>query len=101
MKLSELERGQKAIIKEINLPNELKQRLHSMGLIKEEEIYICRVGFLKGSFYVKFTTDSCIIISKNEADHIEVELLKKGHQHRWGQKRFADECMSCCEDNES
>jgi len=101
VKLSELERGQRAIIKEIDLPSELKQRLQSMGLVKDEVIYICRVGFLKGSFYVKFTSDSCIIISKNEADHIEVELLKKGHQHRWGQKRFVDNCMSCCGESES
>ncbi len=100
MKLSELERGQKAIIKEINLPEKLKQRLQSMGLHKDELIHVCRVGFLKGSFYVKFSCDSCIIISKNEADQIEVELLKKGHQHRWGQKRFVDNCMSCCGESE-
>ena len=101
MKLSELERGQRAIIKEVNLPEELKQRLQSMGLVKDEMIHICRVGFLKGSFYVKFATNSCIIISKNEADQIEVELFKKDHQYRWGQKRFVDDCMSCCENNES
>ncbi len=101
MKLSELERGQKAIIKEINLPEELRKRFQSLGLVKNEFIHICRVGFLKGSFYVKFANDSCIIISKNEADHIEVELFKKGHQHRWGQKRFVDNCMSCCGESES
>ncbi len=92
MKLSELDKGGRAIIKDIDLPNDLKQRLQSMGLNKDEMIYICRVGFLKGSFYIKTGCDSCVIISKNEADHIEVELYGKGHQHRWGKKRKFENC---------
>lgn len=99
MKLSELDKGQRAIIKDINLSNDLKQRLQSMGINKDEIIYVCRVGFLKGSFYIKTGCDSCIIISRNEAEHIEVELLKKGHQHRWGKKRkFLDNCETCCQE---
>ncbi len=95
MKLSELEKGQRAVIKDINLSQELKQRLNSMGIIKNELIFICRVGFLKGSFYVKINCDSCIIISKNEADHIEVKLVNGAHRHRWG-RRFAGNCEECC-----
>ncbi len=98
MKLSELQKGQRAIIKNIKLPIELKQRLNSMGIIKNEFIFICRVGFLKGSFYVKINCDSCIIISKNEADRIEVELANEGHRHRWG-KRFAETCKSCSKED--
>ncbi len=97
MKLSELEKGQKAIIKEINLPEELKQRLHSLGLVKNELIHVCRVGFMKGSFYLKINFDSCVIVSKNEADNIEVELAGKGMRHRWG-KRFFGGCQSCCQE---
>ena len=101
MKLSELENGQNAIIKDIDLPNELKQRFNSMGLIKGELIHICRVGFLRGSFYVKIAHNSCVILSKNEAKHIEVELLKKGFQHRWGKRGIIDMCDSCCQDDKS
>jgi Fe2+ transport system protein FeoA len=101
MKLSEMEKGQRAIIKDIKLDGELKQRLSSLGLIKNELIHICRVGFMKGSFYIKTGCDSCIIISKNEADHIEVELYGKGHQHRWGKRFKADSCVYCCQEEES
>lgn len=101
MKLSQLNKGQRALIKDISLPEELKQRLQSMGLVKNEVVYVCRVGFMKGSFYLKFSCDSCIIISKNEAEHIEVELLEgKQHRYRWGRKNFQDSCQSCCQDEE-
>ncbi len=86
MKLSKLIKGQKAVIKEINLPEELKQRLTSLGFVKNEIIKICKVGFLGGSFYIKLNVGSCIMISKNEAEHIEVELIGRGLHRRWGKK---------------
>ncbi len=98
MKLSELKKGDRAIIKEIKLEDGIKQRLLSMGLVKNEFIYICRVGFLGGSFYIKVACDSCIIVSKNEADRIEVQKVGKGYQHRWGKRDISKECMSCCQE---
>lgn len=86
MKLSKLIKEQKAIIKEINLPEELKQRLTSLGFVKNEIIKICNVGFLGGGFYIKLNVGSCIMISKNEAEHIEVELIGRGLHCRWGKK---------------
>jgi len=101
MKLVKLERGQRAIIKDISLPEELKQRLQSMGLVKNEMVYVCRVGFMRGSFYLKTSCDSCVIISKNEAEQIEVELFDaKQHRHRWGWKNFQDSCQTCCQKEE-
>ena len=96
MKLSQLKKGDRAIIKEIDLPSDIKQRLNSMGLTKSAEIYLCRVGLFGGSFYIKIEYESCVIISKNEADKVEVEPIKGGFRHRWGRK-FSDGCESCCQ----
>jgi Fe2+ transport system protein FeoA len=100
VKLSELEKGQRAIIKDIDLPDKLKQRLHSMGLNKNEIIFVCRVGFLKGSFYIKIECESCIIISKNEADHIEVELMEEKSYQDIHNKKLIQSCETCCQDED-
>ncbi len=97
MKLSQMQKGERAVIVSIDLPEELKQRLKSLGLVKNELIHICRVGWMGGSFYIKINFDSCIIISKNEAEHIEVELFGKGKRYRWG-KRLSSGCKNCCQE---
>ncbi len=94
MKLSQLQRGQRAVVKNIYLPEDIKERLNSMGFIKNELIFICRVGLLRGSFYIKINCSSCIIINKNEAQNIEVELLDSAHRYRWG-KHLGYNCESC------
>ena len=99
MKLSQLNKGQWAVIKEIDLPADLKQRFQSMGLYKDVLIYVCRVGFLRGSFNVKTSCDSCIIISKNEAEHIKVQLAKKEERYKWGKKEFVENCQTCCQND--
>ena len=71
-KLTELEIGAHAIIKDINADDELKHRLLSMGIQKNVEIKV--KGYSLGKKVFKIDANhTALAIRKEEADKIEVD----------------------------
>ncbi len=72
MKLSDLKKGQKAIIKKIDCNNELKQRFYSFGMIKGSTIEVENISLAKNTIEVNIE-DTSIALRMEEAQAIEVE----------------------------
>ncbi len=72
MKLTELKKGQKAIIKKIDANPELKQRLFSLGVVKGAEVEVVDCSLGKSTIEIK-VGNSLIALRENEANLIEVE----------------------------
>ncbi len=74
MKLSELKKGQKAIVKKVDCNEDLKQRFFSFGIIKGAEISVDEISFAKNTmaFDIEGTE---IAIRIEEAQQIEVESV--------------------------
>lgn len=72
MKLSELKKGDRAIIKRVDAPDELRHRFYSFGLVAGEEVVIkgCSVG--KHTIEVA-VGNALIALRKEEAQKIEVK----------------------------
>ncbi len=89
MYLSELKKGQKAVVKNINANSALKQRLFSLGIIKGAIVEIIDCSITKSTIELK-VGNTLVAIRDSEAKNIEVELLEeasiKGHRfrHRFG-----------------
>lgn len=75
MKLSELKRGEKAVIVKIGKIGELKKRLVDMGVTAGEVILFERNAPLGDpqEFRIK---NNGIAIRKEDSDNIEIELIK-------------------------
>lgn len=74
MKLSDLEKGQKAVIKKVNCEDELKQRFYSFGIIKGTEVTVNEVSLAKNT--IAFDVDGTeIAIRIDEAKYIEIEAI--------------------------
>lgn len=75
MKLSELKRGEKAVIIKIGKIGELKKRLVDMGVTAGEVILFERNAPLGDpqEFRIK---NNGIAIRKEDSDNIEIELIK-------------------------
>ena len=74
MKLSDLHKGQKAIIKKITASDDLKHRFFSFGIIKGTHIRVDEVSLSKNT--IAFDVDGTeIAIRIEEAKTIEVEVL--------------------------
>lgn len=75
MKLSELSRGESAVIRKIGKIGELKKRLVDMGVTAGEIIKLERNAPLGDpkEFIIKSTN---IAIRKKDAENIEIEILK-------------------------
>ncbi len=78
MKLSELQKGQKAIIESVDLPPDIKRRLSNMGVSRGVILRVCRKTLGSDSLHVKLDCSFCLALSKEEAKHIEVTPLGKG-----------------------
>ncbi len=99
MKLSELERGQKAIIESVDLENETKRRLSNMGISRGVVLRVCGKTF-GNSMSVKLDCSYCMAISKDEAKHIEVTPLgKEGGEFCPRKKRKGFGNFFCCNNN--
>ncbi len=99
MKLSELEKGQRAMIESVNLDADLKKRFSSMGLSPGIILRVCRRTFGNDSLHVKIECAACLALSKAEASHIEVTPIGKGlgFGHGWqhGQEKFCCDREDC------
>ena len=101
MKLSELEKGTRAIVESVDLDIDLKKRFSSMGLSPGVILRVCRRTFGSDSLHVKIECSACLALSKVEASHIEVTPLGKGlgrgNAWRHGRDKFCcdrEECQS-------
>ena len=72
MKLSELKKGQKAIVKSIEGDKEMKQRFLSFGLTKGSEVELIDCSFGKSNLEIK-VDNTLLALRKQEANKIEVE----------------------------
>lgn len=75
MFLFELALGKKAVIKSINTDNNTKERLHSLGLIKNTEIILIRNTPL-GSPKIYQCLNTLIAIRNRTAKQIEIQEIK-------------------------
>ena len=74
MKLSNLNKNQKAVIKNINCETELKQRFYSFGMIKGAGIEVENISLARNTIEVNVENTS-IALRVEEAEAIEVELI--------------------------
>jgi ferrous iron transport protein A len=75
MRLSELKKGQKGVIKSILADPELKQRLYSFGIIRGEEIEV--KGYSLAKQTIEIDVDGTLIaLRREEAEKIEVEEVE-------------------------
>lgn len=74
MKLSNLNKGQKAIIKKIDCNFELKQRFYSFGMIKGSELEVENISLAKNTIEINIE-DTSIALRMEEAQSIEVEAI--------------------------
>lgn len=73
MKLSELERNQKAVIKKISCNDELKQRFFSFGIIQGAKVSISEISLTKSTMAFEINNTE-IAVRVEEAHKIEVEV---------------------------
>jgi ferrous iron transport protein A len=71
--MSDLKKGQKAIIKNINCSTELKQRFYSFGMIRNSSFEVENISFAKNTIEINIE-DTSIALRMEEAQAIEVEL---------------------------
>jgi ferrous iron transport protein A len=74
MRLSQLQKGEKGIIKSILADPELKQRLYSFGIIRGEELEMKEHSLAKQTIEIDID-GTLIALRKEEADKIEVEKV--------------------------
>ncbi len=72
MKLNQLEKKQKAIVKKINASPQLKHRLYSLGVIPGSNVEIINHSIGRKTIEIK-VNNSLIALRDNEAKNIEVE----------------------------
>ena len=73
MKLYELKKGQKAIVKNIYGNKEMKQRLLSLGLTKGAEVEVIDCSLTKSNIEIMVDT-TLLALRREEAQNIEVEV---------------------------
>ncbi len=74
MKLSDLEKNQKATIVKVECSNDLKQRFYSFGIIKGASVFIEAISLAKNTIEIN-VEDTSIGIRIEEAKTIEVEIV--------------------------
>ena len=72
MKLSELKKGQNAIVQSVNASGELKQRLSSFGLLKGANIKVIDCSLGKSTIEI-MVDKTLMALRREEADKIEVK----------------------------
>jgi len=76
MRLSDLKKGDRAIIKKIEAEESLKQRLASFGIGREEELKIQTYSIGKKTYEI-VVNDTMIALRDEEAKKIEVEKINE------------------------
>ncbi len=76
MKLSELKKYQEAIVKKVDAPTELKQRLASFGLIKGANVKVIDCSLGKSTIEI-MVDGTLLALRAKEAQQIEVEPINK------------------------
>lgn len=74
MNLSELSNNDKAVIKKLSCGDDLKQRLHSFGVMKNCELTVENISFSKNTMSIEVENTS-IALRMEEAKYIEVEKI--------------------------
>ncbi|CAE10058.1 FeoA family protein [Wolinella succinogenes] len=74
MKLHELQKGEKAVVKGLPSDQILRERLHSFGIFKESHLEVKEVSLVKATLVVALN-QSLMILRSSEAESIEVEKL--------------------------
>ncbi|WP_456393238.1 FeoA family protein [Nitratifractor sp.] len=72
MVLTELRKGDRALIKRIHAESELKHRLHSFGIIPGEELEVKGCSLARQTMEIE-VGGSLFALRKEEAEKIEVE----------------------------
>ncbi len=98
MKLSELKKGQRAIVDSVDLEKDLKKRFSTLGLSRGIILKVCRKTFGKDSLHVKLDCAACIALSNSEASLIEVSPIGGGLRrcNIYGLSKQEE----CCDDHE-
>jgi len=73
LKLSELKKGQNAIVQSVNASGELKQRLSSFGLLKGANIKVIDCSLGKSTIEI-MVDKTLMALRREEADKIEVNI---------------------------
>jgi len=76
LKLSELKKHQEAIVKKVDAPTELKQRLASFGLIKGANVKVIDCSLGKSTIEI-MVDGTLLALRAKEAQQIEVEPINK------------------------
>ncbi len=76
MKLSEMKKGEKALIKDITADTELKNRLLSFGIGRGEELEVKGCSLAKQTIEIDID-GTLIALRKEEADRIQVEPINE------------------------
>lgn len=64
--------GEKATIKDITAPAEMRSRLSALGIVAGKEVELIRKAIFSGPLHIRLgTTD--IIIRQKDADHIRIQ----------------------------
>jgi ferrous iron transport protein A len=74
MNLSNLNKNQKAKVKNITCNEELKQRFYSFGVFKNSIIEVENISFAKNTIEIN-VDDTSLALRMEEAKSIEVEAL--------------------------
>jgi len=72
LNLLNIKKTQKAIVNKINATSELKQRLHSLGIIKGAELEVIDCSMAKSTIKLK-VGNTLVAIRQSEAGKIEVK----------------------------
>jgi ferrous iron transport protein A len=75
MLLTDLNRGQKGIVKRVVADSELKQRLFSFGLVRGAEVELVDCGLKKSTVEIK-VGNTLLALREGEARSIEVEEIR-------------------------
>ena len=74
MKLSEMKRGERAVIVAINASEDLKMRLRSFGVVRGSELSVEAYSLANSTIEI-MVDDTLIGLRSAEAEEIEVELI--------------------------
>jgi len=74
LKLSELKKGERAIVKKIDGSKEIRQRFASFGLLKGAELELIDYTMTKSNLEI-MVGNTLLALRKEEADNIEVEVI--------------------------
>jgi Fe2+ transport system protein FeoA len=100
MKLNDIEKGQRAIINKIDLPEKLKDRFVSLGLNRGSIIKVCRKTLNGDNLNIKLDCATCIVLSKEEAEHIKVSRVEGDFNFcNRNRNRNENDALCCDEDD--